>query len=337
LNQNGYIRINKDNSNKDIFIKTPSKYLPTIFDFGLSCFEYKGQIYGDFEFPELGIDPLNSNLAVDFVKLLFQIKLNNQNSDKYNKEVEIKVNQMLKLFLDQPDTTNELLSESYYLLPNLKYFKTYDFEEVVQIIYKDIIKYNLYETNVPLNKILSCEDQPCDNIDQLIYKIYQRKKIESIYDLESLEKTDIKNIDKNLFIDFLKNFDMRIENLSKDLEILLDENEDIYDLYQSRAITIKAVEIKTILKEITESIKIISKLLEVIPKNNQIISILDNINKNYNYIEKVYNDIRNMILRDLLNRKKYIESNVEVTDYSLLFPKTMKKEIDSIIFDILNI
>jgi hypothetical protein len=337
LKEPSYVKIDEN-----IYIKTPGSFLPTIFDFGLSCFEYKNQKYGNFEFPELGIDPMNANLGVDFVKLMSFIRIYLEKKSIFNSNIFINsdiftnIFKILKIFLSNPDgTTKFILTDSYYVLPNLKYYKEFNFREICNYIAKDLLKnFTIYESNVPKEKVLSCDDNPCDNMEVLIEKLYNRTTIESSYDLETLENLMKEKLDKNIINDFIQIFDKNIDSIVMDIKNLMNSEKykNIIYIETINYLTIKAVEIKSIIDEISKVMNILLKFKNL-PLN---INDLSNIKDNFDFLVKSFKEIKNLIMRDLLQRKKFIEEGEPVLDYDLLQPTSISEEIDSIIFDIIN-
>jgi hypothetical protein len=307
-----------------------------------------GITYGSYDFPEIGINPENAFLGVDFIKLLYFIKMNNQNSQFFIENVDKNIDKILNKFFDDPKLIDKyILSKNYYVVPNLKYFENFNNQSFMDYLINDLFKqYNLIENDIDKNKVLSCDQRDCYDIESLMINLYNRNKIFYLYDLETLEKLDKNEIKETEILDYLGYLINDIElNIIQNIRKYLDDSDNEFDEFNSSLkrinfLTLEAVDIKTYLGEIMNTITSLENILKKLNTNkytNLIRERINKLNEQYDIILDVYKKIRNFIQRDLITRNEFVEQGFfKVEDYELLQPKIMKKEIDKIIFEILK-
>lgn len=321
LHQNNVLMRELDSNDSYIYLPDMDeylwvgKYLATIIDYGLSSFEYEGEIISKYEFSEYGINPeLSTSPLNDFFKLinsLYPITLNDYNKNKTNQIAKDKfktIQEIYGLFLGTNNANDifeveEKSGKNYAIFPNAPKYTIDDFVKKVSknitniddiiLAVKNISKkqnLNLITKNKPAI-VLSCDKTVCIQeamMEQILMiknepiVLQEAKILSSRLDESDKDYQKDKKILDKFLIDYLDNIYARV---NKYINVKPSVNVDMIYLFNDLRLMENQL-----------------KILDTIVTETQNRELFDRIQKQKDIIYKLVNDIYISVEKNLKDK-----------------------------------
>jgi hypothetical protein len=299
-----------------IYLPNEKKYLwvgghlPTIFDFGLSSMKRGKDIYGYFDFMELGISP-NENYSIqnDILKFfanLYTLTRGIQDLETIFNEIYMHFTQFDNM--KELNNFESVIGKNYAIFPNgtvynINSFTNITIDDMIKFV-EDMIPYYLsylIETNRP-KQVLSCNNGGCLSENKIYEELFDGTPVEDMVtgSLKDIDPKDIPNVKKILtyYLDDIFNTIPAYENIPV--------KESVATIFNFNSIRLTQQKMDKI-EEFTTDIKGLEDVNKRVKEFKERVNTL---------IEKYY-DVANKSISDPKNRNTFV-SKIDVPEDQIL-------------------